>query len=443
MICGLYKNIDEHFADLTEKFKKDEEEIRNNLDLEIKKQMRNKLKELNFSVTDIYQEDFLYEMGQLVTNLSFERFPNFPIIYNRNREFLNKQLGKPISENDTYSYEGFFNKIAILNTDISLRKDEYIVGIYGIIEIYEQSTCENFKITNLELNVITNYLNLYKILNQYDFSYDNKDKKFNEIYQLKNINKNNMKLHDAQIDIITSIFHRVEIKCTKTISNELRTSSLYTSYDKEVFEIIESDIEKKKKNMEIETYPMHTLPKECITKNQNKLKCCQKCNQEERISITQLFNAKESQFNHKFADKYRISANTITKIETHNVISHSENIYWKFNKIFNDFWVDYIHPVSTTKNKDTVVELLEKKEKKNIELIKENKNNKLKIKKLESTLENYIQCQELESDQQKLLKSQKLEISKLKEEIKKINWDKNELETKHNFLKEKISSMIN
>ena len=64
MIRGLYQQMDNQLKELEEKFKKDEYDLREKIDKEIKQQMSDKLKKLKYTNSDIYKEDFLYDFGK-------------------------------------------------------------------------------------------------------------------------------------------------------------------------------------------------------------------------------------------------------------------------------------------------------------------------------------------------------------------------------------------
>ena len=236
MIRGLYNHLDQHLKDLNDKFKKDEIALRNEVDSEIKTQMLHKLKELKYTQTELYGCDFLYELGKLTIYRNLDFSPQIPKIIKYDLANI-KNIDKNIC-----SYEGFFDNIFKLNDDMELkREDEYIVGIMGNIKFNNNSYKMEWD-TNGELKVISNYLNYYKVINQYNSSSVNNNKKFNERFQLKCIRKNDMKMFDEQIDIIHSIFYKVNILITNIDNSNINTyKQLDTSYDLDIYNSIGED----------------------------------------------------------------------------------------------------------------------------------------------------------------------------------------------------------
>ena len=85
MIRGLYQHLDNHLLELEEKFRSDEMALRNKVDIEIKSQMSKKLKELKYDQTDLYNIDFLYELGKLAM---------FRVISPQGERYINPQQYK-------------------------------------------------------------------------------------------------------------------------------------------------------------------------------------------------------------------------------------------------------------------------------------------------------------------------------------------------------------
>ena len=146
MIKQLYNYMDENLKQIEEKYKQDETLLRKKIDNEIKSQMSKKLIELDYKQTDNYMEEFLNGYSYFIS---------------RTGVYFDDQY----RDNVNY-YSGFFHNISLLNEDSSLYEDEYIIGIYGDCNTY---SCDNrgYKIQDIKLKIITNYLNHSEIIIQY------------------------------------------------------------------------------------------------------------------------------------------------------------------------------------------------------------------------------------------------------------------------------------
>lgn len=114
MIRQIYNSMDNQLKELQEKYRQDEILLRKKIDTEIKQQMSEKLKELNYKQTENYMEDFLKGYSYFILNSSINCYGN-------------------TTTNDYSSFRGFFDNIHLLNNDESLYEDEYIIGLYGDI----------------------------------------------------------------------------------------------------------------------------------------------------------------------------------------------------------------------------------------------------------------------------------------------------------------------
>ena len=187
MIRNLYQKLDDRLNELEEKFKLDEQKIRNEIDREIKSQMIEKLKKKNIKKTEDYGKSFLDIFGKCnsLISLGSGSTDNYGMFYYSS---VNESYIKGIISENIHTPKGFFYNLNKLNDDKSLQKDEYIIGIYGDMNIYYSSL--SFYSNNLDnIILISNYYNSYQLINQYPYSQNQTNKKFNEVYQLKLLKK--------------------------------------------------------------------------------------------------------------------------------------------------------------------------------------------------------------------------------------------------------------
>ena len=455
MIRGLYQQMDNQLKELEEKFKKDEYDLREKIDKEIKQQMSDKLKKLKYTNSDIYKEDFLYDFGK---NNMYRTLSQQTPSHEQNNLYIHININKdPNRDADNIlSYYGFFNNIQLLNNDISLNSDEYVIGIYGDIN-YTINTGSNIGIVMNSINimVITNYLNKYKIINQYPVDKE-QHRKFNERFQLKLIKKNSIKLFDSQVDDINSSFNKININITEQQSNQ-KYYTLTTHYYPEIITII--DLSKKHEiyKKTLEKYNINSLPIECLNSNskKNKYECCQKCYREEEqkknSEFTKLSNEilGRLQRNETHTQKTQsltrgsYSIDTIAYTLT-DKFHYNNNIFTIFETSFNDFWADKIHEINGDSKADiSMAQLIEHKDKTNSVLAIENKVMKQKIKKLEQQVSQNTNCKEYENQLKEQIKQLKISIASLETQLKDLTGDKTELETKYTQLKSKIQTLMN
>lgn len=456
MIRGLYEHMDSHLKELEEKFKKDECELREKIDKEIKQQMSDKLKTLKYTNSDIYKEDFMYNFGKI--NMCRDIYNNPSINQSQSITINIKDNSNRRREpNNILSYYGFFNNIQLINNDSALKNGEYVIGIYGDLNITIDHQYSDY-IRSINIIVITNYLNKYKIINQYPINTE-KHKKFNERYQLKVIKKNSMKLFDSQVDNINNIFNKINIYIVKQNQHQHNdTYKIITHYYPEMGKLI--DLPKKQEiyKKTLEKYNFNSLPNECLNSNskQNKYECCKKCyKEEEQKKNTELINLSNTII---YTLKNYAHTNGIESLQinhpyqglvdniTYNLIDEDYNnnqIFNIFEKNFNDFWADKIHEINGDSKHDiSMAQLIEHKDKTNNTLKIENKSMKQKIKKLEQEVKQNTNCKEYETQLKEQIKQLKSSISLLEIDLKTMRSNKTELETKYNQLKSKIEILL-
>ena len=458
MIRGLYQHLDNHLLELEEKFRSDEMALRNKVDIEIKSQMSKKLKELKYDQTDLYNIDFLYELGKLamfrVISPQGERYIN-PQQYK-----MDKKIGGEANGlwDNICIYEGFYNNISKLNADKLLDEDEYIIGIIGKLNLYNNNSSIN--IGNVDLKVITNYLNYYEVINQYPYDNSNINKKFNERYQLKTIRKNNMRLFDKQIDIINATFDKIDNQIYyKNGSNNEYTYHIYTHYDIDRYNFIELYIEKDSYSKKIKEYNYQCLPKECCQEDvehendEDKFRCCQKCYNELNSKKNNDFYIKQTQLDSKIRNNSNTSITDkdiftlFSKDGDFSVLRKNRNkdniIFIILEKFFNDFWEDKIENISNDCVKDiSVADIIETKDDSINKLSDENKLLKRRIKTLEKAEKHFKKSSEYEDELKMEIKSFKQNITAIEKKYKKLELDKIEIEKKYNEFKLKLGTLI-
>jgi len=446
MIRGLYQHMDQHFKNLEEKFKKDELELRIKFDKEIKNQMSKKLKELKYKNSDIYKEDFLYEIGKTTM------FRNLDKGSNENNKFsYNFTVGNQ-NPNDIFSFYGFFNNISKLNNDVSLNDDEYVIGLFGSINF---SSDYKYRLKGmLNLKVITNYLNVYSIIKQYNDNNGNLNKGFNETFQLKNIRKNDMKLFDEQVDNIITIFNKITLIFDGNYNGcDKNNYTTYTHYYPKLSIYI--DLIHKKKIFEKdlkETYNYNSLPEECINLlNDNKFLCCKKCFKDANNKQTKKYNDSTNKIL-SYLNTQRLVINSLSnEIYESNQVKYlldpnvyQENEFNIFEKQFNDFWADKIQEINGDSKADiSMAQLIEHKDKTIDELKIENKLLKKENNTLDHKLKQNLNCKEYENQLKEQIKQLSQDVDKLNLQIKTKDTEKNDLDQKYTQLKTKIQSLMN
>ena len=132
---------------------------------------------------------------------------------------------------------GFFRQLAKFNDYPELREDEYMVGIFGEVgSNYFQMHAKKDAVplfSTKHLYLISNYLNVYLVINQYDLTNANFSKSFEERYRLRKHQTRDFRLFDSQIDIISSVFQQVDIELKNYQIN--RNPASITHYGKTKF----------------------------------------------------------------------------------------------------------------------------------------------------------------------------------------------------------------
>lgn len=235
MIRNLYQELDSQLSDFHLQFQNAQKSLRTKFDLEIKTQMANLPDKIHKTYTPNYQKDFLDIIGKNTFHNKIQTTANFkPIL----------RVGTaPTSVNQPFYYSSFFYNLELLNQDSLLLEDEYIVGVYGFITCHRtthvRSQTPEELVCRFQLNVITNYLNLYRVNspNGGNLTQHNYHKTFQERYQLEEVRKNNLLLSDREIDIITSIYHKIKIVFQGFNQDSLNLKYGFTIFEKSGDEI--------------------------------------------------------------------------------------------------------------------------------------------------------------------------------------------------------------
>lgn len=441
MIRGIYNELDKQMREFQEKFIRDEEELRKQIDLQIKQQMCDKLKALDYSQTPKYHSDFLDVLGKCAA-LGKAKVPPtnpVPLLFE-----VEKEKTRP------HTYSGFFYNLSNLNKDSSLKFDEYIIGVYGVCNVTHTSnnygTPQEHMLSIKKIIVITNYLNIFEIINQYDNRDINLNKSFNERYQLKEVRKNDMLLFDKQIDTIVNIFQKIKIECNFSQPN-CNPSNIYpygeTLYNKTYYQEIilnEKQTEFKDFSSKI-NFP--SLPKDCLKEKDieignSLLSCCQKCNRKYQ-------NFKQTEFQ---KEKTNIDAK-LRKIQAkkqHYLYVDTEMddyMLVQFEQEFNNFWADKIQEISGHSKSDiSMAQLIQDKDDKIDKLEQNEKTLKTENSQLKVKLSQYQKSSEYEKTLLKQIKEMKCERENFEKEKEDIIGEKNKLQEELQSLKSKLGSLL-
>ena len=424
MIRQIYNSMDNQLKELQEKYRQDEILLRKKIDTEIKQQMSEKLKELNYKQTENYMEDFLKGYSYFILNSSINCYGN-------------------TTTNDYSSFRGFFDNIHLLNNDESLYEDEYIIGLYGDITYnvpQQQQFSTRAMFQRITITFITNYLDIFELVVQFPFN-NFSSHRFNTIFNLKEIGRNDIKLFDRQIDIISSVFNRLKFDIINyngpngSQNHDIKNTPIFgkgygaiyeCAKDLETWSKYYTDLQQKK--------PIANLKKECIpnTKNdkppsnETKRKCCQKCRSEEQTSNIQKLNLELHEVKTKL-ENYNDQNITLVKI---------------FELNFNDFWAEKMSEISgetqtdisianLIQNKDDIISGL------NSEIISLTKEIEIK----DSEIELSYKSKEYEETLKKENKYLKKEIETKDIEYSILSKKFTEIESKYNDFRNQLSSI--
>ena len=443
MIRGIYNELDKQIQEFQEKFKRDEEALRQQIDLEIKQQMSDKLKALDYTQTPNYHSNFLDILGKCASDGK--------VNYTKINSSTNFEFNIKNEKNKAHTYSGFFYNLNNLNKDNSLKVDEYIIGIYGSCNVNHSSnqygTTQDYMLSIKKIIVITNYLNIFQIITQYDNRDINLGKKFNEKYQLKEIRKNDMLLFDRQIDIIFNIFQKIKIECNFSQPN-CNPSNIYqfgeTFYNKTYYEEIVLKEKQTEFNEIVGKINFPSIPKDCLKDKdieigESLLRCCQKCNQK-------FLNFKRTNFQKEKANidvKLREIEN---RKRQHLYVDTDIDDYMlgQFEKEFNNFWADKIQEISGHSKSDiSMAQLIQDKDDKINKLEKNAKSLKTENSQLKVKISQFQKSSEYEKTlltQIKEMKSEKEHFQKEKDDIMR---EKEKLQQELQSLKSKLGSLLN
>ena len=190
--------------------------------------IKQRLQKEGYTHTENYKRDFLEILGKntLTGNLDFIN----TIELERQDCHFNK-TGIAQEPALPYTLSGFFQELPRFNDYAELGKNEYIVGIYGDVSSnYFQMDSKKDTVplmSTQNLYLISNYLNIYLVINQYDLSETNFSKSFEERYRLRKCQAHEFHLFDSQIDIISSVFQKVNVELKNYQINRNPASSIH------------------------------------------------------------------------------------------------------------------------------------------------------------------------------------------------------------------------
>ena len=177
--------------------------------------------------------------------------------------------------NDISTFKGFFFNLHHLNTDKILKETEFIVGIYGDVEVIKINTVWNCIPENLF--VITNRFNLFSCkikLGQPRYA------DFNDAYELRLHQTNNFTLNPQQIQLINTTFHSVKLN--------FKNHDKYTKYTFMDSLMYEAYCHKYKYMELCNKYNYNYIfPPKCGVKMASNENCCQNCfeNRKKQLKI--------------------------------------------------------------------------------------------------------------------------------------------------------------
>ena len=204
-------------------------------------------------------------------------------------EQLIRNLNNDEFINDVSTFKGFFHNLSKLNTDKILKETEFIVGLYGDIDIIKTKSLWNCSPQNLF--VITNRLNLFSCENILGHP---RYADFNDVYELKLHQTNNFTLKLQQIQLINAAFHSVKLN--------FKTHEPYTKYT--FMDPLAYDAYcDKHKYMEFCNKYNNSLPDNCGVETSSNENCCHNCF-ENRKKQLKIFSVKSIE---KYSDEKQVS----------------------------------------------------------------------------------------------------------------------------------------
>lgn len=449
MIRNLYQKLDDRLNELEEKFRLDEQKIKNEIDKEIKSQMIEKLKKKNIKKTQDYGKNFLDIFGKCnsLISLGSQTTENYGM-FNYGR--MNESYIESIISENIHTTRGFFYILNKLNDDKSLQKDEYIIGIYGDMNInYSSSLSYSNNYNNLgnldNIILISNYYNSYQLINQYPNSQNQTNKKFNEVYQIKLLKKNNIILQDELIDYINNIFNKVNIKLNQQNQGSgNKVLNFHTLYDISVYDSFMYNLLQYNYNSysNDKSSMFQGLPQQCL----NELEVSFTINKNENIEDFSKYIKTCCKDHHQKSQneflvqirKFQVNSVDLGKNTDQN---YYEYIFEVFDKYFNDFWLDKIKKVTSRKDIKTN-ELLVQNEEEIKKLREENISLKSKNEELKTEVESCYISNEYQEELKELVAKYKDDVNTIEKEKKELENSYQELNEKYQKLKGKLISLV-
>jgi len=266
---------------------------------------------ISYLLDNIKQNQFLDAIGKCAILLGTKNCKDelkmcvLPTI----KETINRNLNNEYCytyENDISTHKGFFYNLYRLNNDPSLDTHEFIIGVFGTVNITENNletynaTSKQFIESHKNVYVITNKLNYYLCINKNII-----DTNYNTKYKLIPKILNNHNLNSKEISLISGIFNKIKINfkvLRKGFNNfyKTKTYSKETFLDYDLYEIynykksyLEFNI--KYNNCHVYRQKVNNLPKTC-QKLRNSEECCYHCYNNKKIALMSNFSNSFSKY---------------------------------------------------------------------------------------------------------------------------------------------------
>ena len=178
-------------------------------------EMKSKVQMEGYTTSGNYHRDFLEVIAQSAINNQLNYLNTIDI----DRQLIHfKATEMEDGSLPAHTLNGFFRQIHKFNDYEELKEDEYFVGLYGNVNSnyfkMDAKTTPSCVLGVNKLYLISNYLNIFSVVNQYDLTPQNLDKTFEERYRLWPQKQNNVLLFDSQIEDISTCFQNLNVELT-------------------------------------------------------------------------------------------------------------------------------------------------------------------------------------------------------------------------------------
>lgn len=179
------------------------------------KEFNSKTQQNGYTNTPDYNKNFLEVVAQSVINNKLI----YPNTHDIDRQLIHFKVEEIEDASlPAHTLCGFFKQLHKFNGYAELKDDEYFIGLYGNVNSnyfkMDDMTSPTCVLSVKKLFLISNYLNVYSVVTQYDLTPQNLNKTFEERYRLWPQKQNNILLFDSQIDSISSCFQHLNVELT-------------------------------------------------------------------------------------------------------------------------------------------------------------------------------------------------------------------------------------